>query len=175
MRIRVRDVQEPIKELVFEESTSELNQLFEQEPVHDYQFTGPATGRVRYYRSGTELFFTGDVSGGVVGQCARCLEEFAFRLAVPFSFVFVPRANRWTGDEDAGDVDLYSYDGEEIDLWPPLRERILLSLPTLPVCTDGCLGLCPQCGANRNCSTCGCRVEWGGPRLAALRNLRARG
>ena len=174
MRIRLRDIQEAVKELVFDESTSELNQLFEHEPVRDYEFTGPVTARIRYYRSGTELFFTGEVSGEVVGQCARCLEGFTFRLTAPFSFVFVPRVSRWTGDADAGDVDLYSYAGDEIDLSPSLREHILLSLPTLPLCDEGCLGLCPQCGANRNCGACGCQAQ-GDPRLSVLRNLRARG
>ena len=43
MRLRVRDIEETTKEVVYDESTSELNPLLEHGPVHDFAFVGPAT------------------------------------------------------------------------------------------------------------------------------------
>jgi uncharacterized protein len=64
------------------------------------------------------------------------------------------------------------YEGELVDLSPPLRERLLLSLPTLPLCRDDCRGLCARCGSDLNAGPCGCAAEAGDPRLAVLRTLR---
>ena len=41
-----------------------------------------------------------------------------------------------------------------LDLSPLVREYLLLDLPLQPVCRPECLGLCPECGNNRNESTC---------------------
>ncbi len=48
---------------------------------------------------------------------------------------------------------------EELDLTEPLREDILLVLPQVCLCRDGCKGLCPRCGSNRNEGECPCGIE----------------
>jgi uncharacterized protein len=70
------------------------------------------------------------------------------------------------------DVSLSFYQGDEVDLAPLLREAMILSLPTVPLCSDECRGLCPHCGANRNVGRCGCHDDWVDPRLAVLRSLK---
>lgn len=175
MRIRVHDVEESAKELVYEESIGELNALFEQGPVHDYHFSVPATVRVRYYRSGQELFLRGSVLSEVVGECARCLENYTFRLDTTFSFVLVPRpavvSVRAIGDE-VEDVNLSYYAGEEIDLSPLVCEQIVLAMPTQPLCRPECQGLCSRCGANLNGGSCGCGAQAGDARLAVRGSLK---
>ena len=172
MRLRIRDIEETTKEIVYDESTSELNPLLEHGPVHDFAFVGPANVRLRYYRAGQEIFLEGELRADVVGQCARCLESFEFAHAPRFSFIMVPRHGRWAEEDLAdGGGDLTWYGGEEIDVSPMLRERMLLALPTLPLCRDGCRGLCPQCGVNRNTGTCDCGPGWEDPRLAPLKGL----
>jgi uncharacterized protein len=176
VRIRLQDIEADEKELTFEEPTEGLNALLAQAPVQDYRFPAPATVEVRCYRSGDELFFSGQVQGTVCGQCARCLELFDFDLVSDFSFVFVPRrAGEGLEDDEGEEADLSFYEGEEVDLSPSLRERVLLSLPTLPLCREECRGLCPMCGANRNLEVCGCKGETGDPRLAVLRGLKLKG
>lgn len=171
MRIALRDIEQATKELSFEEPTEELNSLLAQGPVQDYRVSHPAAVRVSCYRSGRELFFAGELAGEVVGQCVRCLEPYDFRLVTPFAFVLVPRQD--TGEEeDDGEIDLAYYDGEDVELSPLLRERVLLSLPTVPLCAEECRGLCPKCGANRNRDGCECQPEANDPRLAVLRGLR---
>ncbi len=58
-----------------------------------------------------------------------------------------------------------------LDLNELLREQFYLALPMKPLCREGCLGLCPQCGADRNTTSCDCRTDWQDPRFAALKTL----
>src|SRR5690606_40708225 len=120
------------------------------------------------------LFFQGRMASRVAGQCARCLTRFEFAHAPQFEFIMVPRLGRWADEplDGGGDENLMWYEGEEVDLSPPLRERLLLTLPTLPLCRDDCAGLCARCGADLNTGPCGCPAEEGDPRLAVLRTLR---
>ena len=174
MRISLKDIEESPKELSFEQPTADLNRMFEQGPVHDFQFPEAATGRLTCYRSGAEVFIAGELVGNVIGECARCVEAFQFRLVVPFAAVFVPRGNAATDEED-DDVDLYFYERDEVDLTPLLQESILLALPTLALCQEGCRGLCPHCGINRNLGSCDCAARRGDPRFAVLRDLKLKG
>lgn len=171
MRICVRDIEETTKELVYDEPIGELNPLLEHGPVHDYEFLGPVTVRVRHYRAGPELFFEGEMRGRVAGQCARCLARFEFVHAPRFAVILVPREGKWA-NEDLADDDVGFYQGEQVDLTPQIRDRLLLSLPTLPLCRESCRGLCPRCGADLNQRACGCATETGDPRLAVLRGLK---
>jgi uncharacterized protein len=170
VRIHLRDIEEATKELSFEEPVEELNSLLSRGDVQDYRLPSPAAVDVKFYRSGEELFFAGQFDAAVSGQCVRCLELYEFRLVTPFAFVLIPRHG--TGDGEDDEIDLGYYEGEEIDLSPQLCERVLVSLPTRPLCADDCRGLCPKCGVNRNREQCGCEEKAGDLRLAVLRDLR---
>ena len=61
--------------------------------VCDFEFPAPAEVRLDYYRAGQELFFQGHIAGGVVGHCARCLEEYTFDLDKDFFVVLVPKSD----------------------------------------------------------------------------------
>ena len=54
---------------------------------------------------------------------------------------------------------------------PLVRDAVLLDLPLAPLCSEECLGLCPQCGANWNEGSCGCPPVTDA-RWAALDRLR---
>ena len=72
-------------------------------------------------------------------------------------------------------IGLASYDGDEIDLAPLVDEQTLLALPTRPLCSEDCRGLCPRCGANLNAGPCDCPAPAADGRLAVLQTmLRAR-
>lgn len=173
MRLRIRDIEETTKELVYDESTTELNPLLEHGPVHDFEFVGPANVQLRYYRAGQEIFLDGEIGSKVIGQCARCLESFEIPHTPRFSFIMVPHSGQWAEEDlEGGGGDLTWYEGEEIDISPMLRERMLLSLPTLPLCREGCRGLCSHCGRNLNDGPCDCHEDAVDPRFAVLRTLK---
>ena len=90
---------------------------------------------------------SGEVTGRLKLTCSRCLVGFEepFRKSVDETFYFAPVS------EDEG----YKVEGTVIDLEQMLRDLIVLSIPMSPVHDEGCKGLCPVCGTDKNVSDCG--------------------
>jgi len=122
--------------------------------------------------------------------CGRCLQGVDVDVPLDFELTFVPSEAEAPGDGeegedasnagragsfDAEDVNEETYSGKSIDLDPVVREQLLLALPTYPVCSDGCKGLCSACGANLNERDCGCDRHVPDPRWAGLEKLKNRG
>ena len=109
------------------------------------------------------------------GRCSRCTEEYSFTLDKPFEFVLTPdptKAERRAEELRRDDLGISYYSAEEIDLEPLIAEQVILALPTRPLCSDDCRGLCSQCGANLNKEACACDAERGDPRMAIFRSLK---
>jgi uncharacterized protein len=171
MKIRVQDVSETPEEVEFGEDASELNPMLQSGVIRDFECSGPLRVVLTHYRAGRDLFFDGEIEAPMTGRCARCTEVYPFSAGAAFHFLMTPRDE---GDEAAGgeDIDVSLYDGDEVDLAPLVRERILLSLPTTPLCDEKCRGLCPRCGINLNLEQCTCPASDGDPRMAVFRSLR---
>jgi uncharacterized protein len=88
---------------------------------------------------GGRLTVTGAVRAPWSGECRRCLGTVQGDLAVEVRDVFTEE-----GSDDAGDPDLLTFRGAEIDLEPVVREAVLLSLPIAPLCRDDCAGPAPE-------------------------------
>ena len=58
-----------------------------------------------------------------------------------------------------------------MDWGEAVREELMLAGPRYVVCNEGCQGLCPRCGTNRNQEPCGCVTDEADPRWEALRAL----
>lgn len=69
------------------------------------------------------------------------------------------------------DLDVFPYAGDAVDLEPLVREQFILAVPFAPLCKDDCLGLCPQCGIDKNVESCACEKPID-PRFAALQGLK---
>lgn len=94
--------------------------------------------------------------------CSRCLAPVDGDITVHVDELFEPHPL-------AGET--YLLDVDVIDLEPLVRDALLLELPGTPLCRDDCAGLCPQCGADLNVTSCDCTTEDLDPRWAALRSL----
>jgi len=109
---------------------------------------------------------SGSVTAPWLGECRRCGGPVAGQVVARVRERYAP-----AGGTDA-DGDAYLLAGDELDLEPLARDAVMLDLPLAPLCSDGCLGLCPQCGANWNTGPCGCPpvtdVRWSA--LDALRD-----
>ena len=169
MKIRLQDITETPKEVEYEEAASDLDLTVESGIVNDFRCGAPSRVRLLYYRAGLDLFFEGDVEAPIAGKCARCLEEYDFAVSAPIHFLVAPRDAQGGEDED---VNVSTYDGDEVDLTPLVRETVLLNLPTTPLCSEGCRGLCSECGINLNRDECSCTIDDGDPRMAVFRTLR---
>ncbi len=161
MKLRVKDITAETRELSFAEPEAGLNRILDQGPPREFRLEGPISVTLSYYRAGTNIFLSGGLRALTRAVCARCAEEFATPHERSFQFVLTPQAIGY--GEAAGlrgeDLELSVYEGDEIDLAPLVREQMLLSLPTHPLCAEQCRGLCPRCGANLNHARCGCAAE----------------
>lgn len=106
--------------------------------------------------------------------CSRCLEPFRQPVDSAFDIRYLPQTDAVAGAEREVEEDDLSdafYRDEQIDLLQLMEEQFYLALPMKPLCREDCKGLCPNCGANWNETTCKCQVRWEDPRLAGLKAL----
>ena len=108
---------------------------------------------------------SGTVTAPWEGECRRCGGPVTGQVTAQVRERYAP-----DGGTDA-DEEAYLLAGDELDLEPLVRDAVLLDLPLAPLCSEECLGLCPQCGANWNEGSCGCPPVTDA-RWAALDRLR---
>lgn len=108
------------------------------------------------------ILVSGAVSGRFTMRCARCLAEFDSDFDLAMEGLFVRQA----GPED----DYALAEDLTLDPEPMVRDAVVLEMPFSPLCRPGCLGLCPECGGDRNLGECpGHRAV--DPRWSALQGL----
>ena len=173
MKIAVDQITESPKDLKFAENIEELNLIYAEGQVRDFRFPPSIDVDLNCYRSGRELFFHGSLRGTIEGNCSRCLKSHAFPIEKEFRFVLTPeptpaKSKKLSCDE----IGLSFYGADEINLFPLLKEQVLLALPMHPLCQDSCRGLCLSCGADLNEAPCHCASSSGDPRMAIFRNLK---
>ncbi|WP_341719522.1 YceD family protein [Micromonospora sp. FIMYZ51] len=92
------------------------------------------------------VLVSGTVSGPVRGECGRCLREINDSLAVTIQELYA-YANSTT-DVTTEEDEVGRMQGDLIDLEPAVRDAVVLTLPTNPLCRQDCPGLCPECGVH---------------------------
>jgi len=142
---------------------------------------GEGVAELDLYADGTHAFATGTFKGHLVVACSRCVEPVKLVIDERVQVTFMPVAEMPAEDADDaaedgvevrdGDLDLFPFDGDKIDLEPLFREQFVLAVPYAPLCAEDCKGLCPQCGIDLNTGTCNCEKPID-PRLAALKGLK---
>ncbi len=150
MRLLVSDIKAARS---FEEKEAlDPTSLLGQPPAY-LSFRQPIEARVHANVSGSDIIVSGHVSTRMAFNCGRCLENFErvvegdFQQVVPLSQEF-------------------------IDVTDDIRETIFIDLPLYPVCREGCRGICPGCGKNRNATACACAATQADPRWDALKKFR---
>jgi uncharacterized protein len=175
MKISVDEIPLTPKEIDFSESVEELNHLYRRQNNQDFGFPPTLDVHLEYHRSGADLFFRGRLRGSMTARCGRCLEEFGLTLDQPFDFILTPETktpNHGAEELHREDLGLSHYSSDEIDLAPLIAEQVMLALPTRPLCSESCRGLCDCCGANLNRDACDCANTGQDPRMAPFRTLK---
>lgn len=85
------------------------------------------------------------------GECGRCLDpvELVVEKRIQELYLYEKKVERKRGAKVEDDVEIEDellMDGDVMDLESPIRDAIVLSLPSNPLCSDECAGLCPDCG-----------------------------
>jgi len=94
------------------------------------------------------IVLVGEASVAWVGECRRCTEPVTGELKVNLRERFLPAARA------SEDPEAYVIRDDSVDLGELARDSLLLALPLAPLCQDDCLGLCVDCGVNRNLESC---------------------
>ena len=130
---------------------------------------GPLEVDLEVSTAGSDVLVRGRVRGEAEAECRRCLRTVQVPLDEAVTLLY--RTGVAPADAEAEEVYALPERGRELDLWPAVREHVILAAPEYPVCSEDCPGLCGRCGADLTLGPCGC----GGPepdeRWAALREL----
>jgi len=141
----------------------------------EYRVAAPVELSMDVHKMGGDAFrVAGQVRTRLELDCSRCVEAFAVPIETAFDLRYLPQDhNSGDGEREIADEDLSTayYREGLLDVTEMLREQFQLALPMKPLCADDCQGLCAECGANLNRTTCGCAPKWEDPRLAPLKGL----
>ena len=125
----------------------------ELEPIcaggEEIRFIRPVEVSGSFVFTGEDILVRGAVAAEYVAQCCRCLRDVPASMRIPFS-------EEYAREEDSEHPDRYLYRGEQLALNRKAEDLISLSTPMRHLCGEGCKGLCPVCGADRNSGDCGC-------------------
>ncbi|MDQ3702262.1 MAG: DUF177 domain-containing protein [Chloroflexota bacterium] len=158
-----------VRDSTIDVAPDELTDLLE-----DARPVAPLVGDLRLMRTPRSVFVRGNLTTQVAIDCSRCLTEVRTPVELPLEAEYFPEIDISSGRALAApDDDLaFTIDGNhELDLTEIVRQDLLLALPMHTLCSDECLGLCPDCGTNLNQEECTCVPEAADERLTPLRAL----
>jgi len=100
------------------------------------------------------VLLSADVYAVAKGECIRCLDpvEIIIDRKIQELYNYEPTNERGKKKKPADELidldieDELMMDGNIMDLETPIRDAVVLSLPINPLCSEDCLGLCPDCG-----------------------------
>lgn len=124
------------------------------------------------YLADGSVDFTADLT------CARCVDPFPFANHSSFHLRFAPRPGGPAEETEeveltsAAELDTEFYVERQIPLRDLAVEQIQLTIPMKPLCDERCLGLCAQCGKNRNREGCQCETSVIDERWGALKDFK---
>ncbi|MHB8482632.1 MAG: YceD family protein [Nitrospiria bacterium] len=153
----------------------------------EFEFKGKVDVQAFLYRTGRTIMVRGKIEAIPAFECGRCSKSFFLPLMIDFDQVFVPKSplrpvqhkkqdekkgarssfkNKAETDdlsreeeEEVSNLDENYYEGSSLSLDEMIREQVILAFPMRPLCSPGCKGLCPNCGANLNVAACSCSIE----------------
>ena len=100
------------------------------------------------------IYVKADVTATLLVECRRCIEPFEVDITTALALLF-SIGNE--SSEEAEEDERY-YDGETLDISEDVRRALVLEIPSWPLCSEACNGLCPQCGAELNTAECSCEI-----------------
>jgi uncharacterized protein len=124
-------------------------------------------------RSAGSFTVEAHVKGSIRAECHRCLGFSELPVDTSFTFI-LNRAGESPPPDGVEEDDIVPIPitGETaFDLYPRVREALILEIPIKLLCREDCRGVCRKCGANLNEGECGCDPGIGDPRWGALKKF----
>ena len=159
MQLELKDIKGGVLEQDYSCTLADFPELYDLAEQDGTQFKEPLEFHLRFQLTGQLVEVDGHVRATVELKCGRCLKSFEYLVAESFALTYTPQPDDRT-DEDVEleleELGLVVYQDDILDLQGPLREQLIMAVPIRPVCHEGCLGLCPECGGDLNESQCHC-------------------
>ena len=143
--------------------------------AEEVSLVGPLRLEARLALTDKGFNVSGHVRCQIETSCDRCACPDRIKLEPAFNLFYV---NEEAFNElEAGellpeDLNFSAYDGEVLDVDELVREQVLLAIPSHPLCSSDCRGLCSGCGRNLNKLQCRCEQNETDPRWALLASMK---
>jgi uncharacterized protein len=137
-----------------------INSAFKNLEERQFTVEAPVLFELLVKKQEDSIRIAGPVKSTVIMTCSRCLEEFSCSIDTYLDIKLAPKGlvpQATEAELRQDDMDIYYYDGDEIDLDPFIYDEVLLNVPVRPLCREDCAGICHSCGKNRNVEPCSCR------------------
>jgi len=144
----------------FNETMESLNSI-----GNGLKFNQPVKFSGKLVNNSGVLKLEGRMTTGYTVQCVRCLADIAGKIDIKVDEDFVNSSSAKKGEDD-----VYTYEGNVLEIDKALIDNIVLSTQMKMVCSENCKGLCPKCGANLNEKECGCKDDVLNPHMAVLKD-----
>jgi len=143
----------------------------------DLVVEGPLVAECALDRKGEDkVALRGKIDVQVLLPCDRCLGWYPFQVKSAFQLIFALENDAaWQVkalESLPSDLETEVLSEPVIDLDDVLRQQVYLALPVKSLCSPSCGGLCLQCGANLNETTCECSKTVKDSPFAALAQLK---
>lgn len=143
----------------------------------DLILQGPFLAECALERKGEDkVVLSGKIDVEVLLPCDRCLSWYPFQVESTFQLILALEGDdSWQVkalESLPSDLETEVLSEPVIDLDDVLRQQVYLALPVKSLCSPSCGGLCLQCGANLNVTTCECSKTVKDSPFAALAQLK---
>ena len=131
-------------------------------------------GRLEFLRTHQGLLVRGTLGANLGMNCSRCLGDFIGYSQFEMEEEFYPLVDVTSGRKlaPAWDNEGTAIDANHVlDMAEVLRQYTIAAQPIKPICSDGCQGLCQECGVDLNREKCACSKDDIDPRWGALAAL----
>lgn len=126
-------------------------------------YTAPITAEGKVVNTAGILTLQGRLQAQMLCVCDRCGAEFPRTVDLDLHADI-------TADAQDDDPEVFTLDGDWLDVDEVLSTCFILSMDTKCLCKPDCAGLCDRCGANLNLGPCRCQKPRD-PRMAVLEQL----
>lgn len=130
----------------------------------DFELQGPVELTCSLQKKGRDrVVLQGMVQAILLLRCSRCLTGFPFQVHANMQLIYELLDAEYSHLKE---VDLAACELDVIELLEPVldlediaRQQLYMALPVRQICSEQCLGICPECGNNLNHSTCDCKRD----------------
>ena len=140
-----------LQKLNIEEGSSQ-SFVFDEPSIGDLPgvtLLAPVTGQFVLSNVGIGYELSGSFDAKVSQPCARCLDPVVEDVSLDIDETYVLNRRQESEQED-----VFALEGDVLDISDVVRQNLLVEITQFPLCRPDCKGLCPQCGANLNHTTC---------------------